>query len=282
MLSAGPGVTAEHRLYAALLTQAPEGSWPPGLAISHTTAAAYYGFECLPSDPVIHQVVPRTWIPRYRRPGLLMHHCHTPAEHIVLRNGIPLTDPAWTVLTLARCLPRDCAIVIADAALRSGECTLDELHAALPKIARLRGCVQARQVVELARTGTDSCQETMTRIVLVDGGLPKPDVDIRLYDDYGRLLARGDLGYRRLLIWMEYDGFDVHTRRSVFRRDRARQNWLQDRGWYVLRYTDESLTSRRRMIHEVSRALVAAPARITALAPGLSPEGDDARRSLRG
>lgn len=105
-------------------------------------------------------------------------------------------------------------------------------------------------------------------------------MDIRLSDGYGRLLARGDLGYRRRLIWMEYDGFDVHTRRNVFRRDRARQNWLQDRGWYVLRYTDESLTSRRRMVHEASRALAAAPARIAALAPGLSPEADDARHAL--
>lgn len=144
VLSVRPGVNpAERPLYAALLTQAPEGRWPPGLAISHTTAATYFGFEGLPADPVIHQVVPRIWIPRYRRPGLLLHHCHTPTEHVVLRNGIPLTDPAWTVLTLARCLPRDRAIVLADAALRSGECTLDELHAALPKIARLRGCVQA-------------------------------------------------------------------------------------------------------------------------------------------
>lgn len=119
------------------------------------------------------------------------------------------------------------------------------------------------------------------RMVLVDGGLPMPDVNMRVVDDYGQLLARGEMGYRHLLIWLEYDGYDEHTRREVFRRDRSRQNWLARRGWYVLRYTDQDLTrGRRRMVEEVLDARRVAPARIAALLAGRSPEADAARCAL--
>lgn len=269
------------RLHAALLTQASTGGWPDGVALSHATAAGLYGYEGVPADPLVHLVVPRDWIPQHRQDEVRLHRCHTPAHHLAHRYGLPVTSAVWTALALIRVLPFRRALVVADAALRSGSCTPAEMHAALPLLARLRGCVQARQVVELAREGTDSCQETETRFVLVEAGLPQPDVDMRITDGYGRLLARGELGYRSKLIWLEYDGFAVHTDRQVFRRDRTRQNWLVSRGWFVLRYTDHDVyRARNQIVWDAQSALRAAPARIAALRPGLSPEVDEARRQL--
>lgn len=268
-------------LLAALLTQAPDGCIPAGVAVGWTTMAQRYGFVGFEPDPRVHVVVPRDWIPRYRRPGILLHHGHTPPGHIVCHAGLPATSPAWTATTLIRSLPRERALVVADSALRSGSCTAGELAAALPHVARLRGCVQAREIVGLARPGTDSVPETLTRLRIVDAGLPEPDVDIRLYDDVGRLLARGDLGYRRLLIWLEYDGYAVHSQRSVFRHDRSRQNWLVDRGWHMLRCTDADLGGGgAAMLGQLRRALALAPGRIAALPRHLSPEVAYARECL--
>lgn len=266
------------RLRAALLTQSPTGDWPAGVALSHSTATALYGFEGLPADPRVHLVVPRNWSPHHRTGAVRLHRCHTPPEHLVRIHGLPVTSAAWTALAMIRVLPRRRALVIADAALRSGWCTLAGLREALPLLAGLRGCVQAREIVELARAGTDSCQETVTRLILVDGGLPEPDVNMRITNEHGRVLARGELGYRNKLIWLEYDGFAVHIDRQVFRKDRSRQNWLVNRGWFVLRYTDEDVNrGQRRMVHDSRTALLDAPARIAALRPGLSPEADEAR-----
>lgn len=269
-------------LRAALLTQCPDGRWCPGVAVSHMTAAAIHGFQGLAPDPRVHLVVPRTWVPQHRRTGVRLHRCWTPAEHIAHLDGVPVTTVTWTALSLIRTGSRRHAVVIADSALRTGRCSLADLRAGLSHLARLRGCVQAREVVELARVGVDSPQESRTRMVIVDGGLPHPDVNMRLYDDYGTLLARGELGYRRLMIWLEYDGYDVHTRRRTFDTDRSRQNWLAQRGWYVLRYVDADLrTGERRIQYDVRHALEQAPARIAALPAGLSPEADEARRAHR-
>ena len=132
--------------------------------------------------------------------------------------------------------------------------------------------------MDLARHGTDSAMESISRLVLVDAGLPVPDVDLRIVDEFGRPLARGDLGYRLLLVWIEYDGYDVHTERTAFRLDRSRQNWLQARGWQVLRFSDAALRyGGTQMVRDVRQALLAAPARIAALPAGLSPEADAAR-----
>ncbi len=269
-------------LRAALLTQSTCGNWPPGVALGRWTAALVHGFEGVPEQETVDVVVPRVWWPKHRPTGVRLHRCRTPVEHIQSWCGLPVTSPTWTALSLARALSRRHAVVVVDSALRAGGCTVAQLRAALPALARLRGCVQARAVVDLARPGTDSCQETRTRMALVERGLPPPDVDMRLYDDRGRLLARGELGYRNELIWIEYDGFAVHTERQAFRRDRSRQNWLVNRGWFVLRYADADLRhGETRMTADVRRARQLAPARIAALPAGLSPEADAARLALR-
>jgi len=263
---------------AALATQFRDRGWLDGVALCRATAAALHGFVGVPEDPWVDIVVPRVWMPKHRPTGVRVHRGLTPSEHVVDLAGLPVTSVTWTALTLARVQARVDAVVAADAALRTGRCAVSDLRAGLPLLTGLRGCVQAREVVDLARAETDSPQETRMRMALVDGGLPIPDVNIRLVDDYGQLLVRGEMGYEGLLIWLEYDGFDVHTRRDVFRSDRSRQNWLARRGWYVLRYTDQDLTrGRRRMIEEVLDVRGGAPARIAALPPGRSPEADAAR-----
>lgn len=278
-VDADGGVWADLR--AALLTQAPDGHWPAGLAVGRQSAGELYGFEGMPSASGVQLVVPRVWQRHHRPTGVRLHRCATAGRHVVDIGGLPVTNPAWTAVTLMRGLDLGRAVVLADAALRTGRCGRDDLAATIPYLTGLRGCVDTRRAIDLARVGTDSCQETTTRLVLLDGGLPEPEVDLRLYDDQDRLLARGDLGYSRLLIWLEYDGFAVHSRRDVFRRDRARQNWLVDRGWYVLRYTDDDLrTAGRRMVHEVRRARQHSLTRIRALPRGLSPEADAARLAL--
>lgn len=42
--------------------------------------------------------------------------------------------------------------------------------------------------------------------MLIDAGLPKPQTQIRVFDDYGDFVARIDLGYEQLRVGVEYDG----------------------------------------------------------------------------
>jgi hypothetical protein len=118
------------------------------------------------------------------------------------------------------------------------------------------------------------------RLMLEDGGIADLDVDIRIHNERGDLLVRGDLGIRRLLIWGEYDGFDPHTERETFRGDRSKPRWLQRRGWYVMRFTDVDLRRPAATCQEWLAAIADAPARIQALDPRKSPEAAAARQAL--
>lgn len=78
----------------------------------------------------------------------------------------------------------------------------------------------------------------------------------RLLSADGRLLGVIDLAYPHLRIAIELDGA-VHQERSVFERDRPRQNGIVLEGWIVLRFTWRDLADRPDEIVEAVRAAIA-------------------------
>ncbi|AGL25110.1 cullin%2C a subunit of E3 ubiquitin ligase [Mycobacterium tuberculosis] len=93
--------------------------------------------------------------------------------------------------------------------------------------------------------GAESPQETWTRLVLIDAGLPKPQTQIRVFDDYGDFVARIDLGYEQLRVGVEYDGPQHWTDPAQRARDIERSTALLDLGWTIIRVTSELLWYRR-------------------------------------
>jgi hypothetical protein len=71
-------------------------------------------------------------------------------------------------------------------------------------------------------------------MLLVLGGLPRPEVQVPLSDEEGEFLGRPDLLYRDDRLVLEYDGFN-HRERLV--DDDRRQNRLVDAGFRILRFT---------------------------------------------
>jgi len=98
------------------------------------------------------------------------------------------------------------------------------------------GAGRLELVLVLADGGAESPMETRLRLVLVDGGLPRPVTQLVVWDGSGRFVARVDLAYEDRRLAIEYDG-DHHRDRATFQRDLRRQNALQACGWTVLRFT---------------------------------------------
>jgi very-short-patch-repair endonuclease len=144
-----------------------------------------------------------------------------------------------------------------------------------------RGVRSARDRIEEARSGVDSPQETELRLVLLDGGVTGLRPDVRIHDKTGHVIARGDLCDPDLMLWGEYDGYDVHSARATFRGDRAGDRWLERRGWHVMRFTDVDLRRPQAVAREWKCAQRNAPMRIAAMSPDRSPELAAAQRELR-
>jgi len=125
----------------------------------------------------------------------------------------------------------------------------------------MRGIVRCREAIDLVRPGTDSSMETRTRLLLVQAGLPCPQVNVPAYDDAGRFLALPDLSYPELRIAIEYDG-DVHrTDPATWRRDVERRQRLEDAGWIIVTATaDDVLRFPERLVRRARAARGRRPA----------------------
>lgn len=269
------------RLRAAMATQGPDA------VVAMQTSAVLHRCGWLPEtwsalDATIHFAVDPT-VKRRDRPGIKLHRRALAADDVVLVDGIACLSVARTLVELARNgkVPELLVVQIIDGALRDKRVTRAELVACLDRLARERGIVRARRLVERSREGVDSPQETAMRLMLEDGGISGLEVGVEICEEpYGDVLARGDLCIRLLLIWGEYDGFVPHSERPTFRSDRRGDRWLHRRGWHVMRFTDTDLGRPAATCAEWRAAIADAPARIRALDPRRSPEIANAWRAL--
>jgi very-short-patch-repair endonuclease len=76
--------------------------------------------------------------------------------------------------------------------------------------------------------------ETRLRWLLIQGGLPRPEVQVKLGDGAARFARRVDLYYPEARLVLEYDGGN-HRDRLV--EDNRRQNVLVNSGYRLLRFT---------------------------------------------
>lgn len=232
---------------------------PDGAAFSHVTALRLLGVEVpwrLADDDRIHVVAPRRDL-RLQRTNVVAHFCGQRALTTTTAHGLPVTSAAQTWLHLAHALPPDDVIVLADSMTRRKDpaTTVRELRRLLDATYKMRGVVRCREAIDLVRARTDSSMETRTRLLLVQAGLPCPQVNLPAHDDAGRFLALPDLSYPELRIAIEYDG-DIHrTDPATWRRDVERRQRLEDAGWIIVTATaDDVIRYPERLVRRVRAA----------------------------
>ena len=89
---------------------------------------------------------------------------------------------------------------------------------------------------------------------VVDSDLPDPEVQVPVLDRRGRVVAHGDLGYRRWEVLLEYEGRQ-HAEREQFGRDVDRCSLMAADGWLVLRFADVHLRRRDTVLDRLAGAL---------------------------
>ena len=227
---------------------------PVGAAACRQTAAALHGFgEFAPLPRGVHVALPRgAWRPAIR--GLRTHEAVLPFE-AVLVHGVPCTTVVRTAVDLARTSRRFDALPVLDGALRTGINT-DDLLSEIARHARLRGICQVRGLVPLADPGAQCRQESQIRLVVVDGGLPRPVTQYPVVDQFGFTRYYLDLGWEKYRLAAEYDGRS-HAERERVSPDRERHNWLDGKGWTMRYFTDIDLYRRPSHIVSVLRSAIA-------------------------
>jgi hypothetical protein len=205
------------------------------------TAARAHGFDT--EDVVdLHVLNPEPGQLR-SADGLFVH--RRDGAPLTVVDDRPATAPAWTAVEVARALRRPRALATLDAALRSGTCDRRELSLAATAQAGRRGIVAVRDLIPLADPAAESPMESEARLMMIDGGVPAPELQREVIDRSGRLW-RVDFAWPEGKLAVEYDGFDFHSDPDALRRDRQKRAALLELGWTLLSIVFDDVRRRPR------------------------------------
>jgi very-short-patch-repair endonuclease len=213
--------------------------------LSGYSAAEVLGASCGPRDAPAEVTVPRRG---QRRPaGLIVHRAHLYPGEIKEVNGLRVTSPVRTAYDLARCSDLVEGVVAVD--------RLANVHRFSPDLllhfsARYHGARGNSLVpVVLAHADRRACSpmETRLRMLIVQAGLPRPEVQWAVQDAQSRTAAWLDLAWPDLMIGIEYEG-EGHAEPDQVLRDVGRYTALVDTGWQLYRYTKFEILRRQDLI----------------------------------
>jgi hypothetical protein len=230
-----------------------------GGVLAGYAAAAVLGADCAPDDAPAEVLLATNSRPH---PGLLIHRGTATGADLTVVGDLRVTSPLRTAWDLARRLPLVEAVVVVDAlaggvagsggsgvaggdpaagtgavtggGAAAGGFAPAELLARRAAEPGARGSRRLAEAVALADPRAESPPETRLRVALVRAGLPRPEVQFPVLDEYGFELARADLAYPAAKLAIEYDG-STHFEPSRARRDRERDGELAGIGWQTLR-----------------------------------------------
>jgi hypothetical protein len=175
------------------------------------------------------------------------------------RGGLPTTSVARTLFDLATVLSEFELEGVVNKAVAERLVTRAQLVDRFDALAGRgrRGTMAIRKVLDRLpadRPALASHVELRILTVLRKYGVPLPDRQVNAIVDGASYHL--DFAYVAEKVFLEGDGFGVHSLRAVFESDRVRQNALVRAGWLPLRYTDRMLRRRPAAIAAEVRAVL--------------------------
>lgn len=167
--------------------------------------------------------------------GIKVHGDRFTDDQIVVHDGLPITSAARTALDLACWYPLKVAVAYLDALVAATGLRTPEFEDLIDRHPGRRGIRNARQALGLVDSGAQSPRESWLRLVLIEGGLPRPQTQIPVADESGRVIAYMDMGWQELKIAVEYDGEQHRADRRQYTWDLRRLELLERLGWIVIR-----------------------------------------------
>ncbi len=214
----------------------------PNSVISGTLAARIAGIDIVDSLPLV----------LVRRGGDRL----LPEVRVVRTKGAP---PERTVTSAAGIQHRRWPLALVDALCIGGVAAPQDLvDLALQKRwlspDRLRGEIVSRpdwwhhgtnavrSLLNQLDGGTRSEAERRMATLLKHAKIRGWKANMPLRNRHGRIIAEIDFAFPKARLAIEVDGAAHHTGRTVFKRDRDRQNAIVALGWEVLRFTWDHIT----------------------------------------
>lgn len=167
--------------------------------------------------------------------GIQLHRDIVEPDEIELIDGVAVTSPARTALDLGCWYPTTAAVAGMDALAGATDIKAADLELLAQRYAGRRGLARARLSLTLFDPGSQSPKETWLRLVLVEAGLPRPQTQISVINEFGSIFAYLDMGWEDVKVAVEYDGEQHRSSRRQYTWDIRRRELLESRGWVIVR-----------------------------------------------
>ena len=168
-------------------------------------------------------------------PGVQTHRDHIEEDEIVVAAGIPVTSPVRTALDFGCWYPTMTAVAAIDALARATDIKAADIELLAGRYGGRRGITRAHRAVGLFDAGAQSPKESWLRVVLIQAGLPRPQTQIPVLDEFGTAIAYLDMGWEETKVAVEYDGEQHRSDRRQYTWDVRRLEMLERLGWIVIR-----------------------------------------------
>lgn len=216
---------------------------PPIFA--HTTAALLHG---MPTPYMAQQADARLWVlaqpgerSSYRGDFVRVLPAKFEESHVTTVDGLRVTTLARTAMDLARSEPLERGIAVIDHALAVGVPRAELVAIAV----FMKGWSGTRVFEPLLAYGdprSESGLESMSRVLIVEHGLPMPDLQVELLGRSGRRF-RADMFWPEFGVIGEVDGLGKYTDSSVLHAEKQRFDELTGAGHVIVRWGYEHLQS---------------------------------------
>jgi very-short-patch-repair endonuclease len=211
-----------------------------GAALSDQTAGRLWGITRShpDDDDLIHVLVPGG---SGRGPaGVEVHRSRlfTPRD-VRIREGLPVTSPAWTLLDIAATADERRLELAFDQAMVSGIVRHGEIRELLARVRGRRGRPELLALMAADRAPFVTRSEAEERMLhlIRSADLPEPAVNARLCG------YEVDFLWREQRLVVEIDGYRYHSTRRAFEHDRRKDAVLQEAGFVTLRITWRQLVN---------------------------------------
>lgn len=216
------------------------------VVLSHMSSANEYGAPLWEADlATVHLTRPDERAGRAEA-GVAQHRGVVEDDDVVSRNGVEMMSATRTALEMTMVVDVEHALVEIDHLLHHGFTTVEQLRTRYEAMAHWPRTLTTDLVLRLADGRSESVGETRARFLCWTQHLPAPIPNYPILDEHGIEIARVDLAWPELGLFLEFDGkvkYERHRREGesvsdCVIREKERESLICEMtGWRCIRIT---------------------------------------------
>ena len=239
------------------------------VVLSHLSAANQHGAPLWDCDLTTVHLTRTDRRAGRAEAGIVQHRGVVQDGDVVVRGGVPTMSATRTALELTTMLDVEHALVEIDFLLHHGHTTMNDLHRRYASMSCWPDTLSTNLVLRLADGRSESVGETRSRFLCWSQRLPAPIPNYVIRNDRGVEIARVDLAWPGLGVFLEFDGrvkYERHRRTGesvadcVIREKERESLIVETTGWRCIRIVWADLARPGEVAARIRRLFRSTPA----------------------